>query len=85
LEEMNLNKGKRRIEVEEEKWKIKKEKIDKEEKPEVKKQRTSLYNKYNRKREDDENVGDYKICKRKSVPGYFQYACELLANVEKIL
>jgi hypothetical protein len=32
----------------------------KEQKPEVKKHCTSLYNKYKRKREDDENVGSYK-------------------------
>jgi hypothetical protein len=44
----------------------------------VKKQCTSLYNKYKRKREGDEDVGDYKV-------GDFQYTCELLANDEKTL
>jgi hypothetical protein len=57
----------------------------KEEKREVKKQCTSLYNKLKRKREDDEDVWDYKIYKKRSVPEYFQYACELLANDEKTL
>jgi hypothetical protein len=57
--------------------------VVKEENQEVKKQCTSLYNKYKRKREDDEDVGDYKVYKRRSTPGYFQYACELLANDEK--
>jgi hypothetical protein len=78
-EEMNINKEKMKMEVEEQKIRVK------EEKPEVKKQCTSLYNKYKRKREDDEDVGDYKIDKRRSPPGYFQYACEFLTNNEKRL
>jgi hypothetical protein len=45
----------------------------------------SLYNKYKRKREGDEDAGDYKIYKKRCVPGYFQYTCELLANDEKVL
>jgi hypothetical protein len=45
----------------------------------------SLYNKYKRKRENDEDVGDYKINKKRRFPGYFQYVCELLANDEKSL
>jgi hypothetical protein len=51
----------------------------------VKKQCPSLYNKYKRKREDDEDIGDYQIQKRRSTPGYFQYTCELPANDEKTL
>jgi hypothetical protein len=62
------------------------EKMEKEEeKPKAKKQCTSLHNKYKRKREDDEDVGNYKIFKRRSASGYFQFACELLANDEKTL
>jgi hypothetical protein len=44
-----------------------------------------LYKKYKRKREGDENVGFYKVNKRKKVPGYFLYAYELLENDEKTL
>jgi hypothetical protein len=36
----------------------------KEQKPEVKKQYTSLYNNYMRKREGDEDAGDYNIYKK---------------------
>jgi hypothetical protein len=57
----------------------------KEQKPEVKKQCMSLYNKYKKNREDDEIAGNYKIYKKSSTPGYFQYAYELLGNDEKIL
>jgi hypothetical protein len=38
-----------------------------EEKTELKKQWRSLYNKYKRKREDDEDAGDYKIYKKRSI------------------
>jgi hypothetical protein len=38
-----------------------------------------------RKGGGDENVSDYKIYKKRSAPGYFQYMCELLANDEKTL
>jgi hypothetical protein len=91
-EEINLNKRKNiskeknmeNIEKEE-KIEVKEEKINEEQKPEVNKQCTSLYNKYKRKREGDEDTGDYKIYKKRSVPGYFQYTCEVLANDEKSL
>jgi hypothetical protein len=42
-----------------------------------------LYNKYKRKREGDEDTGDYKIYKKLGIPGYFQYGCELLENDDK--
>jgi hypothetical protein len=93
---VNLNKEKRKMDKEEnidieenidkEKKMDKEEKMDvKEQKPEVKKQCTRLYNRYKRKREDDEDVGDYKIYKKRNDPVYFQYARELLANDEKSL
>jgi hypothetical protein len=44
-----------------------------------------MYNKYKRKREGDEDSGDYNIYKKRSVPGYFQYGCEFLTNDEKTL
>jgi hypothetical protein len=97
-EEMNINKEKRKMDkeekkkVEEEKREVKEEKneekideeqkINEKQKPEVKNQCTNLYNKYKRKRED-EDVGDYKIYKRRKAPEYFQYGCELLTNDEK--
>jgi hypothetical protein len=37
----------------------------------VKKQCTSLYKKYKRKSEGDEDVGDYKVYKRRSAAEYF--------------
>jgi hypothetical protein len=89
-EEMNLNKEKRKMDKKE-KTEVE-EKINKEQKIEVKKQKagvkkqcTSFYNKYKRKREDDEDTGEYNIYKKRSIPGYFQYTCELLANDEKTL
>jgi hypothetical protein len=57
----------------------------KEQKPGMKKQYTNLYDKYRRKREADEDVGDCKVYKKRSGPGYFQYACELVENDERIL
>jgi hypothetical protein len=53
-EKMEMEKGK--MEVEE-----KKEEVKEEEKQKVKKQCTSLFNKYKRKRESDEDTGEYKI------------------------
>jgi hypothetical protein len=53
----------------------------KEQKPEVKEQCTSLYNKYKRKREGDKYAGDYKIYKRSSTPKYFQYIYNLHHNI----
>jgi hypothetical protein len=44
----------------------KEQKINEEQKREVKKLCTSLHNKQKRKREDDEDVGDYKVYKRRS-------------------
>jgi hypothetical protein len=85
-EEMKVNKRKREKINDEEKKEVKEEKPEvKEQKPEVKKQRTSLYNKYKRKREGEEDSGKYRIYKRRSAPGYFQYSCEQLANNEKTL
>jgi hypothetical protein len=43
-----------------------------------------LYNKYKRKRED-EDIGECNVYKKRSLPGYFQCACEELANDEKNL
>jgi hypothetical protein len=96
--EMNLNRGKKmemeekmemekqKMEMEEKKEEVKEEKMEKEEeKPKAKIQCTSLYNKYKRKREDEEDTGEYNIYKKSSLPGYFQYGCELLANDEKTL
>jgi hypothetical protein len=62
--------------------------MDKEEKQKIKKMKKkcrSLYNKYKRKREGHEDTGEYKIYKKRSVRGYFQCACELLAIDEKTL
>jgi hypothetical protein len=79
-----MDKEEEKGKIKEEKMKVKEEKPEvKEQKPKVKKRCTSLYNKYKRKREDDEDTGDYKIYKKGSAPGYFQYACELLSNDEK--
>jgi hypothetical protein len=66
-EEININKEKKKREVKEQKMEVE------EEKREVKKQCTSLLNRYKRKRkrEDDEDVGDYKIYKKRSVLGFF--------------
>jgi hypothetical protein len=52
---------------------------------EVKKQKSEVKKQYTRKREGDEDDGDYKMYKRRSTLGYFQNACELLANNEKML
>jgi hypothetical protein len=61
--------------VEDEEMIEEEKKILEEEKSKVKKQCMSLYNKYKRKREGDEDVGEYKVYKRRSVPGNFQYGC----------
>jgi hypothetical protein len=88
-EEMNgINRKKMEVKVEkmEEKMEVeeKKEEVKEEEKPKAKKQCVSLYNKYKRKREG-EDTGEYNIYKKRSIPGYFQYACKQLANDEKNL
>jgi hypothetical protein len=49
----------------------------------VKKQTESLFKKFKRKREGDEDVDYHKVYKRRSAPGYFQYVCEVLANDKK--
>jgi hypothetical protein len=41
------------------------------------------YHSFFRKRED-ENVGDYKMYKRRSAPEYFQYACELRQMMRRV-
>jgi hypothetical protein len=42
-----------------------------------------LFNKYKRIIEGDEDVGTFKVYKRRGAPGYFQYACEFLSNDKK--
>jgi hypothetical protein len=54
--------------------------INEEQNPEVKKQYINSYNKYKRQREGNEDVGDWKVYKRRSVPEYLQYGCEFLGN-----
>jgi hypothetical protein len=66
--------------IEEEQKLLEEKKIKEEQKLEVKKHYTTLYK---RKRECDEDVGDCEVYKRRSATGYFQHACELLANDEK--
>jgi hypothetical protein len=77
--------GKRKEEkIMEEKMEVEEKKQGVKEKEKSKKQGMSLYNKYKRKREGEDNE-EYNIYKKRSVPGYFQYACEQLANDEKNL
>jgi hypothetical protein len=44
----------------------------------------SLYNKFKRKKENDEDSRECKIYKKRNIPWYFQYSYEL-ANDEKTL
>jgi hypothetical protein len=68
----------------EEKIEMEKKKEEMYEEEKLKKEGMSLYNKYKRKREGEDNL-EYSIYKKRSLPGYFQYVCELLANDEKTL
>jgi hypothetical protein len=74
--EMNLNKGKRmeKEEVKEEKMEkeeeniTEEENINEEQKTKVKKQCMSLYNKFKRKKENDEDSRECKIYKKRNIP-----------------